>query len=330
MKILNRYVLTVLCGALAFGCSKPADAPADKAVPEAKAVEVKRTEKGDVVVTVSDEAQKRIDLKLDELKPTRHEPELTAYGTVLDPAPLITAQNEIATIAVALETSKKAAARAKALFDQGENVARKTLESADADVKANEIKLKSFRQQIALDWGDGITKLSPTELQSLISDVLNSKLALVRVDVPTGEMISGELAAARISTLNSTQWQTAKVISSAPKVDPKTQGQGFILQCSSAQLRPGAAVTALLQTAGTPQQGVIVPEAAMVQLIGKAWSYVQTGTNSFTRQEISLATPVDGGWFQISTNSLKAGDRVIVQGAQELLSEEQKAQISID
>jgi multidrug efflux system membrane fusion protein len=335
MKLFTRHcyaALTLLCVVLA-GCSKPADKPAeagakDAKPAEAKQVEIKRNEKGDVILTVTDEAQKRIDLKVDEVKATQHIPELTAYGTVIDPSALVTAQSEISATAVALDTSKKAAARAKSLFEQGENVARKTLETAEADVRANEIKLKAQQHQVALEWGQIIANLSADDSQSLINGLIANKTVLARVDLPTGETISGEPGGARIKTLSEGKWLPAKIVSRATKVDPKTQGESFIVQCESTELRPGAAVSALLQTKSAPQQGVTIPDVATVQFIGKAWAYVQSGTNSFTRQEISLQTPVDGGWFQ--TNGIKAGDHVVVQGAQELLSEEQKAQITID
>lgn len=330
MKILWRCstLLPALCVALACGCSKPAEAPAGEAKAGAKPVEIKRAENGDVVVTVSDEAQTRIELQVEQLKPAQHTPELAAYGTVLDPSPLIAAQTEIATTTVALEASRKAAARAKSLFDQGENVARKTLESAESDLRANEIKLKALQEQIALEWGQNISQLSSNDFQMLLNDLVAGKTVLVRVDLPIGETIAGGPTAARVSTLNASNWISAKVVSTATKVDPKTQGEAFILQCESAQLKPGASVNALLQTSGAAQSGALVPETAVVQFIGKAWTYVQSGTNAFAREEISLQTPVDGGWFE--TNRVKAGDHVVTQGAQELLSEEQKSQINID
>lgn len=326
MKQFN--LLLSLCIGLACGCSKSTEPPAAaEKKDEPKAVEIKRGDNDEVIVTINDEAQKRIGLKVEELKASEHTPELAAYGTVLDPTPLITAQAEIASTTVALETSRKAAERAKSLFDQGENVARKTLESAEADLKANEIKLKIVQEQIALEWGQSISKLSSSELQTLLSNLISGTTVLARVDLPTGENLTNEPSTARISGIGE-KWQAAKILSRATKADPKMQGEGFILQCESSQLKPGAAVNALLQTAGPAQPGFVVPETAVVQFIGKAWTYVQSGTNTFTREEISLQTPVDHGWFE--TKGVKAGDHVVTQGAQELLSEEQKSQITID
>lgn len=320
-------LLPLLSVALACGCSKSAEAPAAEPKAEAKAVEVKRAENGDVIVTINDEAQKRIGLSVQQLKGAQHSPEVTAYGTVLDPTPLMTAQTEIATTKVALNSSEQAAGRAKLLFEQGENVARKTLETAEADLRANEIKLKALQAQMAVEWGSQITQLSSNDMRTLLKSLVYGRTVLVRVELPAGQTISGGFAAARISSL-ANSWIDAKIISAATKVDPKTQGEGLILECESTQLKPGAAVTALLQTTQTPQSGVIVPDSAIVQFIGKAWTYVQSGTNTFTRKEISLQTPVDGGWFE--TSGVKAGERVVNQGAQELISEEQKSQITVD
>lgn len=321
-------LLPLLSVALVCGCSKSAEAPAGESKAEAKAVEIKRAENGDVIVTINDEAQKRIGLNVEQLKAAQHTPEVTAYGTVLDPTPLMTAQAEIATTKVALNSAEQAAGRAKLLFEQGENVARKTLETAEADLRANEIKVKALQAQMAVEWGSQISQLSSNDMHTLLKSLVYGRTVLVRVELPAGQTISAGLTSARISSLNATNWTEAKVVSTATKVDPKTQGEGLILECESSQLKPGAAVSALLQTTQTPQSGVIIPETAIVQFVGKAWTYVQSGTNAFTRKEISLQTPVDGGWFE--TKGIKAGDRVVTQGAQELVSEEQKSQITVD
>ncbi len=73
--------------------------------------------------------------------------------------------------------------------------------------------------------------------------------------------------------------------------------------------------------------GGVVPDSAAVWLDGKAWAYVQKGRERFVRLEVSTNHPVREGWFV--TNNFAAGDRVVVQGAQLLLSEEFRSQIRI-
>ncbi len=74
--------------------------------------------------------------------------------------------------------------------------------------------------------------------------------------------------------------------------------------------------------------GVVVPESAVVWLDGRAWAYLQKGRERFIRQEVATNHPVGKGWFV--TKNFQAGDYVVVQGAQLLLSEEFRAQIQIE
>jgi hypothetical protein len=74
--------------------------------------------------------------------------------------------------------------------------------------------------------------------------------------------------------------------------------------------------------------GVVIPDSAVVWLDGRAWAYVQKGRGSFIRQEVVTNHPVEKGWFV--TKKFQNGDRVVVQGAQLLLSEEFRVQIQIE
>jgi hypothetical protein len=60
-------------------------------------------------------------------------------------------------------------------------------------------------------------------------------------------------------------------------------------------------------------------------LAGKSYVYVQTAASEFVRKEVTLDEATDDGY--VSMRTVAAGDRVVVQGAQLLLSEEFKSQI---
>ena len=104
---------------------------------------------------------------------------------------------------------------------------------------------------------------------------------------------------------------------------------------------PGMSVAVYLPV-GSPVQGVLVPDSAVVWLQGKAWVYVKQVSDGsveanpnhaekaqppdrFVRRAISTETPVSDGWFV--ANGVSAGEPVVVTGAQLLLSEEFKAEI---
>src|SRR5262249_37958454 len=119
-------------------------------------------------------------------------------------------------------------------------------------------------------------------------------------------------------------------IALAAKAEPTAQGESLLFRLATtlSGLRPGLAVTARIAVPGPQRSGVLVPQAAIVRLSGRAYAFVQTGPDEFVRKEVALDQPVDGG-FAVSANVV-TGDRVVVQGAQLLLSEEFKAQLAAE
>ncbi|HXP62820.1 MAG TPA: hypothetical protein VN829_20130, partial [Dongiaceae bacterium] len=75
---------------------------------------------------------------------------------------------------------------------------------------------------------------------------------------------------------------------------------------------------------GAPVDGVVIPREAVVRAEGAGWVYVldNASGNSFIRTEVALGHPTEAGWFV--TGGVGANDRLVVNGAQELLSIELK------
>jgi hypothetical protein len=326
MKALIICLLLPLAGCKAGGDKHEATAVA-KAPAE---FSVQRDAAGESVVTLSPDTQKRIELKVAALEAAQQRRELTAYGSVLDPSPLAALQGEIALDQTALETAQKVTQRAKALFEQDENVPRKTLEAAQSEERADEIKLRTAQRRLALEWGGAIAGLSEAERRELVDRIVAHQTALLRIELPMGETMAGAPESIQVFAAGRATGYPAAFISAAPQADPKTLGQGFLLRVDEADaaLAPAAAVTARLRLAESPRTGVAIPDPAIVRSAGKTWVYVAGAENKFTRREVALDAPLESGW--LATNGVAAGERVVVQAAQVLLSEEQKSEIQGD
>jgi multidrug efflux pump subunit AcrA (membrane-fusion protein) len=80
-------------------------------------------------------------------------------------------------------------------------------------------------------------------------------------------------------------------------------------------------------------EGVIVPASAVIWYADKAWVYQKqaakqgqkSGEDHFVRRQINTDSEAGDGWFV--AGDLKAGDEVVTNGTQLLLSEEFKDQI---
>jgi hypothetical protein len=68
--------------------------------------------------------------------------------------------------------------------------------------------------------------------------------------------------------------------------------------------------------------GVDAPSAAVVRNGGRTFLYVQTGDETFSRQEVRLDRPTRDGWFVASGLAAGERERVVVTGAQRVLSVE--------
>lgn len=271
-------------------------------------------------------AQTRIALAVAPLEAAKLRPERVAYGRVLDPTPLVALDGDLASAEAAHEMSRAANERAQGLFRTGENVARKTVESAEEQLRIDEIKLQGLRRRLALEWGDALAALDAKGRAELIERTLRGEVALVRADLSAGDNATEAPVGARLVLLgHEDRPLTAVQIAPAAAVDPKTQAQAYLLRIDSPPfpLRAGMALSAWLEMPGEEQSGVTIPRSAVVRANGRAWVYVQTGEEEFTRHEVELGAPGERGWFV--AGELKPGEKVVVTGAQTLLSQEAKA-----
>ena len=217
--------------------------------------------------------------------------------------------------------------RARILNADNKNISDRALQEAEASLKTEEARLAAARRNVAeleaaaarqaagttpmplpVARGGEVVEILARPNETIESGQPIVRVArfdrlLVRVDVPAGETVD--------------------------RNDPSTLGQGFLFRIVGAapSLRPGAAIVAYLQAPGAPQQGVIVPYSAIVRSGGKTWVFRQLEPDKFSRSEVAVDRTTGRGVFVMQ--GLKPGERVVSQGAQLLLSEEQKSQIQV-
>ena len=290
---------------------------------------VERTASGETVIALAAESRARVNIQVSPLAETEHVSEARAFGTVVDPASLIAIESDFAIAEAALVNSKAQLARTKALFEEEQNASRRTLEAAEAQQRTDAAKVVSAEQHWTLALGDAGAKKTSAERAQLVAHLAQRRAALARVELPPGKSaVHPEAARITLSGVDG-PFTVTRAIYVAPTQDERTRGQAFLLLIDSpgAQLLPGAAVTAYLNVSVAKQRGVVLPASAVVRATGLAWAYVQSGDDRYTRREVSTATPVADGWFV--TSGFKSGESIVVTGAQTLLSEEFKSQISV-
>ena len=120
----------------------------------------------------------------------------------------------------------------------------------------------------------------------------------------------------------------ADLIGPAPEADPLTRQPVYLYRARGSW--PGAVPGTLVDAmtpGGTTTPGVLVPDRAVVQWEGLAWVYLQREPGHYVRVRVPTDRPAGAGW--IAGAPLEPGDSVVVTGAQELLSEEFRARVTV-
>jgi multidrug efflux system membrane fusion protein len=316
-------VAALIAGHRQMNREQAADAEADQ--PIAAAARVQRDADGTTVITLAVAAQQLAGLQTETLVAATLPPEVSALGRVLDSATLVTLENEAVAARATLQVAQREYARLKNLSAQ-DNASVRALETADAEMKRDQSALATAEAQLMA----ASAKAVPAEPAEFFRSLARQESVLVRLDLPAGDWPAKTPRAAQLTLPGAGPPVIAGFLDRAATTDPQTQGAGFLFLVTNAPpaLTPGLVVTGRLQLPGEPLRGVIVPDAAVIRSDARAWIYVQTGGTGFARREIKPDFPAPGGWFL--TNGVAPGDKVVVTGAQTLLSEERKSRIKLE
>ena len=192
----------------------------------------------------------------------------------------------------------------------------------DASHYQQEILLNNCR----MEWGNTLCQwLSDIHGQQLQA-LLTQQAQLIQVTLPPGKSLPPasqpimiDESGRRDSAIQAT-W-----IAQAPRVDPITQGLRYFFKISQRTIAYGSHLTAWIAETGRELPGVSVPRSSIVRHAGQNWVFIKTGETQFQRYSLPDLAPIQTCCF--NTKILRAGDEVVVTGAQTLLSQQLNHQI---
>ena len=273
-------------------------------------------------VRVSQDVQQHIGVATQRLTQAHRVGQIDAFAKVLDPGPLAQLAVDLKTAESARVASKAEADRAQTLHTGGGGVSAKDAEAARAQAQADALKVESLRHRLGLEWGPGVAKMSPAQRDRLVQALATGAAALVHVDSPGND---GQAGARFVRIDIGTDSVRGAVIGPARTAEARLQSSGLIVEVtgpSAILLSVGLTQSAHIETA-SPQQGVVLPRAAIVRFRSSPWVYVRTGPASFERRLVPNPIPQDDGLFV--AGGFAQGDEVVVHGAADLFAAEQNA-----
>ncbi len=290
-------------------------------------------------LTLDAAAQNLAGIRSQPLQAARRQPETTAYGTVLNPEPLLAVRQQFLAA-----SAQQAGARSR--FSEAEHnlnrtrdlhrqdiVSTRRLQEQQAIRDADQATLaaNSYQQQLIaansrLTWGDTLTEWFTRPGYKTAAELLEHRAQLLQITLPAGTRL--EPGTVRIQADPAGQRQTAlsaDLVSVAPQADPVTLGQRYFFKCGQCRWPLGTHLTAWLPSGPAGEPGVEVPQSAVVWHMGQAWVFVKTDATHFSRRPLATHSVNDGHYFV--SQGLHPGEEIVTSGAQTLLSQMLKAQI---
>lgn len=296
-------------------------------------------------ITVSPATQAQSDITFTAVQPSNYQTGLSSYGTIIAIDGLLEMRSKYLAAKADAEISKATLSRNKAEYNRlhelnldDKNVSDKAVAGALADLKGEEAKAaaaestaKNIADGMRQIWGEALTRLATEKnTGALLQNLIDYKEVLIQVILPFDAPEPAGNSVLNVSpTASPAHVSKAEFISRAPVSNPTIQGKTYFYHAKATDLRIGMQVNASGIKQNTNQAakaGVIIPTSAVVWYGGKPWVYRKVGLDKFYRIPVNTDVEVENGWFY--KGNVLPGDRLVTSGAQLLLSEEFKYQIT--
>jgi hypothetical protein len=270
-------------------------------------------------VELKPEERENLGIQTESVKPIDTGRQWSASAQVLDATSLITTLGELQAAEAAAAASKSEAERSARLYREETNVARKALDTAQAQAMADAAKLSATRAQLVGSWGYGVAALSGAARSALVADLLAGHACLARVDLVQSLPVTLAQPQVEVRSLDGGQHVAAQWLGSLPQGTSSTLGGSGLLRVPAA-LAPGSLLDVTLSERSGSIKGVSVPASAVIRWHGGEWVYEETSANHFARRAVKSGVRVGGRALLAEKDSAAA--KIVTVGARALLAAE--------
>jgi hypothetical protein len=301
------------------------------------------TEHGAVTVTLSPQAQEQSGIAVTRLEGASHRGEIVANGGVVGIDELLDQRkNFLAALAEAdvvrasISSKRQEYERLEQLNHDNRNVSDRAVEAALASWKAEEARLaaaatdaNNWRDAMRQQWGATLAGWAAQQPAAApLQSLLLHQEALLQITLPFDAPAPDLATPLAVTPAGAVGKRVpARLISAAPRSEGTLPGKTYFYRAAADSLRTGMRVTARLPAQKQATAGVLVPDAAIVWFANQSWAYHKTAQDKFVRKPVRTDIETPNGWFN-SKDILAPGEEVVTRGAQLLLSEEFKYQIT--
>lgn len=294
-------------------------------------------EDGRTVVRLKPEERARLGIATQVRPSAPHREELQAYGSVLDVARVTDLTNAYASAKAQLQTAQARVEVSRSAFQRAKNLGpyattvqvettEGTFQTDQAALAAAESGVRTLAATAQQEWGPVIGR-AIVERSPAITRLIERVDFLVQVTLPPGESLKGKPAAAFAEVPPQSARIALRYVSPATRTDQRIQGLSFFYTVpGDSGFLPGMSMLAFLESDRTVT-GISVPEDAVVHWQGGTWLYRAVAPDAYARHALKADPPMSADAYVVE--DLPGDSEIVLTGAQALLSEEMKSQLSV-
>ncbi len=263
------------------------------------------------------------------LSQSQNAQDITAQGTVLDPAAMMRTQSALMTA-----TANVAAAHAQMVFTagqvvqnrklyaQGHNISQASLQQSIATAAQAQAALTAAAANLAAEQASANTRWGQVMTQAMqknapiISQIAGGSIAIIGVSLPPGPALARLPANAAVNDGNKTY--TLSLIGGLPGMLSGMPGEAVLYTMPTQPNLPIGTYLNVGLATGAKTMGVIIPTSGVIWKDGQAIAYRATSDGNFEPVDISTASPVAGGYFIPAGHAggPVPGDHIVTKGAE--------------
>ena len=287
--------------------------------------------------------EKNSGIKLQKISISTHEQSIPSYGITVNLSPLLKNQNDFTNLKY-----QKTKLLAK-LDEEAEQISKLIILNkdnkniADSVVQEKNIEISDLKNDIAIinnniknllfnidhQWGKDFKELITDSKNHYLEKLLHNEYRLIKITIPINQTLDIIPKEIKVSPSNQPK-KTYKAIfiSKAQDTDQSIQGKSFYYYVTENDLEIGLKLKAFIVSDKIEPDNayLFIPKESVIWSSGKAWVFIKNNEGNFLRRPLPRLVEIDGGWI-IKEGIIIENDKIVVDGAQLLLSEEFKYQI---
>lgn len=292
---------------------------------------------GSLVVKISKKTQQFAGIKTALTENISVRSEDSAFSSVIDIESLLVmranyrnTQAKRNVINTSYKNASKQLEQLKVLHKEAANISARELQLAKskwdedkARIQAIDIELQNIKDNMIQKWNTKISELALKVDSAIFERLIKREEYIILVSLKAEQQLNLDTAFVFVNREDDRRnARKAYFISDAPFSDNTLQGETYFFRTRGDKLRIGMRLYVWLPNTGFTGEGVNIPAEAIVWYAGKPWAYIQIDEEHFSRR--SLLDPIHASDSWLVTENFKVGDKIVVSGAQTLLSEEFK------